>query len=168
MIRIDHDRCTGCGACVEACPNEAIEMRDGFAQVLAERCTECGTCVEVCPQGAVFPLAEPAPATDTQERAIMEPEEQPTDRSQEIIRVQVPPPPTLAPPRPTLARQLGLAFGATLSFLGREVAPRVLRLAANWVEEQILSPQKPSSQAISRRSAPSGVRRRHRLRRGRR
>ena len=160
---------------MEACPNEAIEIQDGFARVLAERCTDCGTCVEVCPQGAILLL----PETGSQEQALARSAGQPADRSQEIITVRVPPPPTLAPPRPAPARQLGLALGGALSFLGREVAPRVLRLAADWVEERILTPQKPSSRQISpppntssratsRRGPWGGGQRQRRQRRGRR
>lgn len=161
MLQIDHERCTGCGACMQACPNEAIEIHDGFARVLAERCTECGACVEVCPQGAMLLLPEPG----SPGLSIARSGGQPAGRSQEIITVRVPPPPTLVPPRPTPARQLGLALGAALSYLGREIAPRALRLAADWVEERILTPQKPSSRATTRQSAPGeGLRRRQRQR----
>lgn len=162
MIQIDRARCTGCGACMESCPNEALEIQDGFARVFAERCTECGTCVEVCPQGAVLLLPEPA----APEQAIAESGERPADRSPEIITVRVSPPPVLVPERPAPARQLGLALGAALSYLGREVAPRLVRLAADWVGERIAAPQKPASRGTLRRS---GGRTRHRRqRRGRR
>lgn len=46
--------CTGCGACIAACANQAIIMVDVFDQgmrpkVNSERCEKCGGCVEVCP-----------------------------------------------------------------------------------------------------------------------
>jgi ferredoxin len=161
---------------MEACPTEAIEIQDGFAHIIMERCNECGVCAEVCPQGAVLLLAEP----DLQELTVAKPEEQPADRSQEVIKVRVPPPPTLAPERPSPARQLGLALGGALTFLGREVAPRLLRLAVDWVEEQIRTPQETASRSIQRQSAQDeggrrqsaqrgngGGRRRRRQRRGR-
>jgi NAD-dependent dihydropyrimidine dehydrogenase PreA subunit len=165
MMQIDRERCTGCGACMEACPNDAIEIQDGFAHVLAERCTECGTCVEVCPQGAVLLLAEAASAADSQERAIAKSEGQPADRSPEVITVRVPPPSALVPARPAPVRQLGLALGAALSYLGREVAPRLVRLAVDWVEERIAVPQKPASRGTLRGSG--GRTRQRRQRRGR-
>ncbi len=46
------DRCTGCGACVSACPEAAIRMNDGQAITERECCTACGACVSVCPSDA--------------------------------------------------------------------------------------------------------------------
>ncbi|MBI5521429.1 MAG: electron transfer flavoprotein subunit alpha [Desulfarculus sp.] len=51
-LLIDKDKCTGCGACLDACPFDALSLVDDKAQV-SEACTLCGTCVEVCPEGAL-------------------------------------------------------------------------------------------------------------------
>ncbi len=51
-LLIDKQKCSGCGACVEACPFEALSLADDKAQV-NEACTLCGTCVDVCPEGAL-------------------------------------------------------------------------------------------------------------------
>jgi electron transfer flavoprotein alpha subunit len=45
--------CTGCQACVSACPFGAIEMRDGKAYI-TEACRVCGQCVDVCPVSAII------------------------------------------------------------------------------------------------------------------
>jgi electron transfer flavoprotein alpha subunit/NAD-dependent dihydropyrimidine dehydrogenase PreA subunit len=50
-VRVTED-CTGCGACLNACPFGAIEIRDGRAYV-TEVCRACGQCVDVCPVGAI-------------------------------------------------------------------------------------------------------------------
>ncbi|MGE5572825.1 MAG: FAD-binding protein [Bacteroidota bacterium] len=51
-VRILCDRCTGCAACVGACPYGAIAVRDGVA-VLLDNCTHCGACAGECPAEAI-------------------------------------------------------------------------------------------------------------------
>jgi electron transfer flavoprotein alpha subunit/NAD-dependent dihydropyrimidine dehydrogenase PreA subunit len=52
-LKVDLDKCTGCGTCVFACPFGAIEVVGGKAKVF-ESCTDCGACVDQCPEGALF------------------------------------------------------------------------------------------------------------------
>ncbi|MBR7037706.1 MAG: 4Fe-4S binding protein [Oscillospiraceae bacterium] len=46
------DRCIGCGACLEVCPQRCIDLT-GKAVIRQENCLHCGGCAEVCPVGAV-------------------------------------------------------------------------------------------------------------------
>ena len=50
---VNSDECTGCEACVGACPTEAISMVDGTACVSADDCVDCGACVGECPVEAI-------------------------------------------------------------------------------------------------------------------
>jgi ferredoxin len=49
---VDKETCTACGACVDACPVDAIKMEEK-AIVNADTCTDCGVCVEECPVDAI-------------------------------------------------------------------------------------------------------------------
>ncbi len=51
-VTIDLDKCSGNGACVDACAFFAVEIRDGKA-VIFDNCTECGACVRACPTHAI-------------------------------------------------------------------------------------------------------------------
>ncbi len=54
IIRIDADKCNGCGACVSACHEGAIGMVDGKAQLLRDDyCDGLGNCLPACPTGAI-------------------------------------------------------------------------------------------------------------------
>jgi electron transfer flavoprotein alpha subunit len=46
------EKCSGCGACVDACNFDAIEMKGKTAQI-NEKCTVCGACKEACPSDAI-------------------------------------------------------------------------------------------------------------------
>ena len=53
-LQTPHDTCTGCSACQQSCPTEAISMTmdgDGFIRptVSADKCIHCGLCNKVCP-----------------------------------------------------------------------------------------------------------------------
>ena len=53
MLRIDIEKCIGCGECEEVCSFGAITIVDDKARVDEESCTLCGTCVDTCPEGAL-------------------------------------------------------------------------------------------------------------------
>jgi ferredoxin len=54
IIRIDQDKCDGCGMCVPSCAEGAIQIVDGKAQLQADRfCDGLGACLGECPQGAL-------------------------------------------------------------------------------------------------------------------
>ena len=54
IIRIDEDKCNGCGACATACHEDAITMVNGKAKLLHDHyCDGLGDCLPVCPTGAI-------------------------------------------------------------------------------------------------------------------
>jgi Na+-translocating ferredoxin:NAD+ oxidoreductase subunit B len=50
---VDADSCSGCGACVDICPMEALEVVDDISVVDLDRCIGCGVCVPACPADAI-------------------------------------------------------------------------------------------------------------------
>lgn len=63
IIKIDEEKCNGCGACAAACHEGAIEMINGKAKLTREDyCDGLGDCLPACPTDAIsFELRE-APA----------------------------------------------------------------------------------------------------------
>jgi len=51
--KVDEEKCTGCGICVEECPVEAVKLVNDIAKVDPELCTDCRTCVDACPVEAI-------------------------------------------------------------------------------------------------------------------
>lgn len=54
MLQIRKDRCLGCGLCVSNCPQQAITLLSGQAEIDNNRCNHCGLCLGVCPRGAII------------------------------------------------------------------------------------------------------------------
>lgn len=54
IIKIDEDKCNGCGACAAACHEGAIQMIDGKARLTREDyCDGLGNCLPACPTNAI-------------------------------------------------------------------------------------------------------------------
>ena len=65
IIRIDEEKCNGCGACANACHEGAIEMVNGKAKLMRENfCDGFGDCLPSCPTGAITFEEREAPEYD--------------------------------------------------------------------------------------------------------
>lgn len=65
IIKIDEEKCNGCGACAAACHEGAIEMVDGKARLTREDyCDGLGDCLPACPTNAITFEEREAPAYD--------------------------------------------------------------------------------------------------------
>jgi len=96
VLTIEVDRCDGCGACVEVCPEGAISLIGGVARIDSSSCIECEACVQACPNGAIK-VARPVAVREEPAVAMA------------------------ARPQPSAMAALA---GAALSFVGRHVLPR--------------------------------------------
>ena len=65
IIKIDEEKCNGCGACATACHEGAIEMINGKAKLAREDyCDGLGDCLPACPVDAITFEEREAPAYD--------------------------------------------------------------------------------------------------------
>lgn len=154
MITIDLERCTGCGACVEACPPGALYLVDGKATVDRSLCRECEACLAACPTGAIVLTEQEEPVAEAVRLPALRPEP-------EAIQVR-----TQAAPLSLPARVLPVV-GAALAWAGREIVPSLAEFLLDVLDRRTTQPQ--ARDRVSRREAPAsraqGGGRQHRHRR---
>jgi NAD-dependent dihydropyrimidine dehydrogenase PreA subunit len=104
-MQVNAELCTGCGACVEICSNEAIQLSEGLPVFDQVACTQCQSCVDACPVDAItaielsLAITNPTTVQSLTQREIVVPETVP-------LR-----------PKPWLS--------TVLVFAGREILPRL-------------------------------------------
>jgi NAD-dependent dihydropyrimidine dehydrogenase PreA subunit len=54
IIKIDEEKCNGCGNCIPSCPEGALQIIDGKARLVSDlMCDGLGACIGECPEGAI-------------------------------------------------------------------------------------------------------------------
>src|SRR3989338_3777068 len=54
VIKIDEEKCNGCGLCIPNCPEGALQIIDDKARLISDLfCDGLGACIGHCPQGAI-------------------------------------------------------------------------------------------------------------------
>ena len=81
IIRIDKEKCNGCGACAKACHEGAIDIINGKAELVREHfCDGLGDCLPECPTGAISFEEREAPEYD--EKAVKEAQKKILEKNQ--------------------------------------------------------------------------------------
>ena len=71
IIKIDEEKCDGCGLCIPACPEGALKLIDGKAKLVRDfYCDGLGACLGHCPQGAIQVIEREA--EEYNEKKVME------------------------------------------------------------------------------------------------
>lgn len=55
---VNHNKCVGCGTCMQNCAHSAITLADRKATIDHGKCVGCGRCIGVCPMDAVEPASD--------------------------------------------------------------------------------------------------------------
>ena len=71
IIKINNEKCNGCGLCIPNCPEGAIQIIDNKARLISDLfCDGLGACLGHCPEGAI--IIEEREAEKYDERKVME------------------------------------------------------------------------------------------------
>jgi len=132
IIEIDDAKCDGCGQCVTACAEGAIQLVDGKARLVSEvYCDGLGACLGKCPRDAIRLIDRDAPAFD--DAAVAD----------HLHRTGAKPAPCPSHSCPG-SRSISLTRPAKFAPLGAQHQPSQL---ANWpVQLTLVSPQAPCLQ----------------------
>lgn len=58
-VKIDKEKCVGCGTCADVCFTKAVTVEDGKASIDDAMCRGCGRCVDGCPADAISLTYDP-------------------------------------------------------------------------------------------------------------
>jgi NAD-dependent dihydropyrimidine dehydrogenase PreA subunit len=122
IVKVNQDKCSGCGICVDACPESAISIHNNMAAIDQAICTQCEACIGLCEPGALYIEVDEAQIVPTARQPV-----------------------SAKPAAQVLPEQRSLApwMGTALTFLGQEILPRLVNVGMTVLERRLaLAPAK--------------------------
>jgi NAD-dependent dihydropyrimidine dehydrogenase PreA subunit len=135
VMKVDFEKCTGCGDCLDVCSNEAISLVAGMAVIDLYTCLACGACIQACPVGAISQVELPVPVEAVPVHPVV---------VQEAALLEL-----------SSRRRLVPWAGAVLTFMGREIVPRIADALIAALERRLSQPASLPA-TISLPLAPQG------------
>ncbi len=88
IIKIEEEKCNGCGLCAEACHEEAIIIQDGKARLIRDDyCDGLGNCLPACPTNAItFEMREALEFDEVAVKLNMEAKKQQADQQSNPVK----------------------------------------------------------------------------------
>jgi NAD-dependent dihydropyrimidine dehydrogenase PreA subunit len=147
LLTIDRTLCTGCGACLDACPSGAISLNDDdrIATIDLALCDECLACMDVCPNDAVQ-RSESSELMPAIPRIVVE--------GEVVEEEMIPAPVTEGPIAIRQPGSLVALAGTALSFVGSWLLPRAADALVDAVDRRLTQRSNSAPATTSRRSRP--------------
>lgn len=117
MLKVNHEKCTGCGTCLDACIVEAISLRTDKAEIDQKLCNACGECAVICPSEAIIAVDAPLPAEIIPSQPIR------VSKAQTTVM--------------TTSQKITPFIGSVLSLASRELLPRFADAIVGSLEKRL-------------------------------
>jgi ferredoxin len=157
VFQVNGELCACCGVCIDECSIGAIQLTEQQAVIDETRCTQCGDCAKACPNGAIIARMQPVDALPEQALVISTTQNSSTPTCTVLTKTE------------PSNRSLAELARPVLTFLGHEVAPRMVDVLVNTLEHRLAKPKTttveslpPSSRVLTTGRGAKRVRTRYR------
>jgi len=135
IIQINQELCLGCGICMDTCQSGAIFMDAQRAVIDIDLCNMCEVCIDACPNEAIAAIAGTPQATSIPvPNTVNIPVNMTVSQSDQLDT-------------PISLNENKLLTNSVVSFLGSEVAPRLVNMAISVLDRRLTQSAPTTSQA---------------------
>jgi NAD-dependent dihydropyrimidine dehydrogenase PreA subunit len=128
VVQVNQELCAGCGVCVETCTEGAIQLVDDKAVIDSILCRLCEACIDACPNGAITVVSIPEHNSAMIKPPVIETSPVAVRNQPELAESEAP------------VYSLAPLVGTGLTFLGKEVVPRLVDVLFAALERRLARP----------------------------